>query len=55
MQLYGTHTLKDWLEAEDRVIQPLENWRIFKEIAEGIKHIHSKGIIHRFRCSFTKS
>lgn len=47
MQLYETKTLKHWLEHNNQIIDIKRNLKIFKEICEGLEHIHKCGIIHR--------
>ena len=47
MQLYECKTLKEMLENENREINRNKNLNIFKQIVEGLEHIHSKKIIHR--------
>jgi serine/threonine protein kinase len=47
MQLYESKTLKDWLEKENRQVDRIKNLNIFKQIVEGLDHIHNKKIIHR--------
>eukprot|EP01117_Protostelium_nocturnum_P018671 TRINITY_DN7854_c0_g1_i1.p1 TRINITY_DN7854_c0_g1~~TRINITY_DN7854_c0_g1_i1.p1 ORF type:complete len:946 (-),score=229.17 TRINITY_DN7854_c0_g1_i1:200-3037(-) len=56
MQYYRHNTLKNWLEHRNKntkftsnqaCIKPQANWKIFRQITEGLRYIHSKGIIHR--------
>ena len=47
MQLYSTTTLKQFLHNPERVISKNENLKIFKQIVEGLKHVHTNGLLHR--------
>ncbi|KAL3796137.1 hypothetical protein HJC23_000640 [Cyclotella cryptica] len=57
MQLCHPMTLADWikqrntgcvrLNAEERQARALSAFNIFRQIVNGLEHIHSKGIIHR--------
>lgn len=56
MQLCKNETLETWLWSQERAKHikaelpgriRQENLRIFKQIVEGLHHIHSKGMIHR--------
>ncbi len=47
MQYYSNSTLSDFLQAENREIDITQVRKIFHQIVEGVREIHSKGFIHR--------
>ncbi len=47
MQLYDDLTLQNWLSREERTVNPSENMAIFRQIVEGLHHVHAAHIIHR--------
>lgn len=44
---YCARTLRETLDTESSKINPDENWRWFRQMLEGLAHIHDHGIIHR--------
>ncbi|XXQ31969.1 non-specific serine/threonine protein kinase [Plasmodiophora brassicae] len=44
---FCAQTLRDAIVGEARRIDPDQNWRRFRQILEGLAHIHSQGIVHR--------
>lgn len=47
MQYYSNSTLADFLQSETRTIEIGQVRKIFHQIVEGVREIHSKGFIHR--------
>ena len=47
MEYCSGMTLKDLLDNQSRVINRQENLHLFKQLLNGLKHIHEKGLIHR--------
>eukprot|EP00474_Spongospora_subterranea_P010530 CRZ10988.1 hypothetical protein [Spongospora subterranea] len=44
---FCAQTLRETILSEARQIDPDQNWRRFRQILEGLAHIHSQGICHR--------
>lgn len=51
MQLCNPHTLEDWLwspeRSQEKKLDHAEALNFFSQICDGIKHVHSRGVIHR--------
>jgi len=47
MQICKQETLKQWLNKRNRVVEKHEVLAIFKQIVEGLRHIHHCNLIHR--------
>jgi translation initiation factor 2-alpha kinase 3 len=50
MEICAGQTLKEFLEKRNSINEKINrrtNFKIFKQIIEGIKHVHRQGIIHR--------
>lgn len=47
MELCSGASLYDWLRLPNRKVNVSENQRLFKQLIQGIAHLHSKGYCHR--------
>lgn len=47
MELCSGASLYDWLRLPNRKVNTSENQRLFKQLIQGIAHLHSKGYCHR--------
>ncbi|CAI8051833.1 eIF-2-alpha kinase GCN2 [Geodia barretti] len=47
MEYCENQTLRQLIDSGDLVSSPDHVWRLFREVVEGLEHIHSKGMIHR--------
>ena len=45
---YCEQTLREVIRKESGGMNPTEIWRRFRQIVEGLVHIHGQGIIHRY-------